>query len=127
MKMTKEERAERLLQVWLKCNGIRLFVREHVIEEQDRREGPLVEALRSLAQSEPERQYMTREDCVRIARKAIAAWETLDAKPEPTVAECQREAIAAWDDYDRSDEKLARLNRALAALKAAVEREEGKR
>lgn len=121
MKMTKEERAERLLQVWLKCNGIRLFVREHVIEEQDRREGPLVEALRKLTKT-----FSAASDAHIIARQALAAWEALDAKPEPTLLEAAK-AITTPQPFGKTISGVLVDEVMWEVLKAAVEREEGTR
>lgn len=108
--MTKEERGQRLLKM-SRLSGSAWWWPAVAIEEQDRREGPLVEALLKLAQNWP---YSG------VARDALAAYDALDAKPEPTLLECaKRVGTARQHEYAGLG-----LVAALDALKAAVEREE---
>lgn len=81
MKLTEGERADRIFERRSKSKA---HWSEFAIAEQDRREGPLVEALWRIAEA---RTCIRSEcDCMYcIALKAIAAWEALDAKPEPDI------------------------------------------
>lgn len=114
-RMNRDERAARL------CTEHGLFTADagFVVDEQDRREGPLVEFIRSVAGSAQCRSpHCLCKSCK--AHKVLAQYEALDAKPEPTLLEAAKEMLATV-------ERGGMTQSVVDALKAAVEREESKR
>lgn len=95
-------------------------VADFIIAEQERREGPLVEALESIG-------YWPKDKSLRFgvdahdAREALAAYRAIDAPPQRTVEDVLRE----WNDRAGSLEARAalavRLLDELAALRRGKE------
>lgn len=82
MKLNEGERADRLYERHSRSEA---HWSEFAIAEQDRREGPLVEALRSIGHGEISARGGSLADVELVARQALAQWEALDAKPEPAI------------------------------------------
>lgn len=115
-KMTKEERAARLFCEYLKSDQM---IQVYAIEQQDAREGPLVEALRNVAA-----RY-----CNADAYEALAKYDALDAKPAQTLAQAVSDArlVASTVISDTSHVRVPLAK--WEVIMTAVEREEreGKR
>ena len=97
-----------------------MHMADFIIAEQERREGPLVEALESIG-------YWPKDKSLRLgvdahdAREALAAYRAIDAPPQRTVEDVLRE----WNDRAGPLEARAalavRLLDELAALKRGKE------
>lgn len=119
-KLTKEERAARM-RAEMRDKPLFLFDRcKWWVEQQDAREGPLVEALRKLAVLGNGNMPGNSEGNV-IAQHALAAWDGLDAAPEPTLLEAAKALVAPMNGTREHQLVPVAL---FDALKAAVEREE---
>lgn len=118
-KMTKEERASRAEEACYKDRESK-GVWDWVVQQQDRREGPLVEALTSISMSGGP------DGIVQTALNALRAHDRLDAKPEPTLLEAARELVNDRTTFGACASIVCDSAK-WTALKAAVEREEGKR
>lgn len=122
-KLTKEERIARLCSDWNNSalNSVGAFMQDR----QDAREGPLVAALRLVAL----RGYCNSPVCdcmVCVAKRALAQYDALDAKPEPGLRALFAN-VREVEGLTPGTVILATSSENYIALKAAVEREEGKR
>lgn len=118
-KMTKEERAKRLNDAF---NVQPCTLAYFIVDEQDRREGPLVAFIRNGVSCicHPPTGY-TCDRC-----ETLRAYDALDAKPEPTLLEAVKAADArAHSMRDKPGQMYAAvLLEDWLSIKAAVEREE---
>lgn len=125
-KLTTEERVESKADVLRRLLGganepALQRIAHHVIALQDRREGPLVEALR---QAYTRLCYLGDVVAAQGCIKALRDYDALDAAPEPTLLEAAKAVVDARTGVFTS---VTVDGKAWDALKAAVEREEGKR